>query len=59
MTMFSPKLWRDRQGATAIEYALLASLLSLALFSGLEKYYNALDGTYSLLINAVGSAEHD
>lgn len=51
------KLKADRRGATAIEYGLIASLISLALFAGLQKYYTALDGTYSTIISNVQSAQ--
>lgn len=44
------RLRGSKSGATAIEYALIASLVSLALFGGLSKYYGAINGTYNAVL---------
>lgn len=40
---------RNRRGATAIEYALIASLVFLALLGGLSAYNNAMTGKYKFI----------
>ncbi len=51
MKLVLKNFWHRTSGATAIEYALIASLISLALFSGLSNYYNALNETYNIVIS--------
>jgi pilus assembly protein Flp/PilA len=37
------KFWRDESGATAVEYGLIATFLSLAIVSGIGKVYGAIE----------------
>jgi pilus assembly protein Flp/PilA len=46
---------RDEAGATATEYALLASLIAVALVSGASALGNALGGHFSNVANQVPS----
>ena len=45
-------LWRDESGVTAIEYALLASLIAMAALAGIT----ALGGGVGRLWNKIGDA---
>ncbi|NRQ13034.1 Flp family type IVb pilin [Ensifer sesbaniae] len=45
------RLVRDESGATAIEYGLIAALISVALIAGASTLGNALDSTF----NGLGS----
>ncbi len=46
MTMFK-RFMSDRRGATAIEYALIASLISVALIGGATVIGTDLTGTFT------------
>ena len=46
MTFFK-KLARDEQGATAIEYGLIAALIAVALIGTLQALSGSLDGTFT------------
>ena len=41
------KLWRDRSGATAIEYGLLAALIAVVIIGVVAALGNTLKGTFS------------
>lgn len=43
----------DRRGATAIEYALVASLISVAAIVGFENLGSKVDGRYSAVEQAL------
>ncbi|MGN7807328.1 Flp family type IVb pilin [Ensifer sp. 22521] len=43
------RLMKDESGATAIEYGLIAALISVALIAGASTLGNALDDTFSKL----------
>lgn len=45
------RLWQDESGATAIEYALIAGSLSIAIILGVAAIGGKLDGIF----NTVGS----
>ncbi|SFV16307.1 Flp pilus assembly protein, pilin Flp [Methylobacterium sp. 174MFSha1.1] len=47
---------REQSGATAIEYALIAALIVLALMGALSVYGNTAGGLYSNLSNSVVTA---
>ncbi|MET7245564.1 Flp family type IVb pilin [Methylobacterium sp. EM32] len=47
---------REQSGATAIEYALIATLIFLALTSALAVYGSTAGGLYSNLSNSIGTA---
>lgn len=41
------RFWSDRRGATAIEYALIASLIGLTLIGGATVIGSELSGTFA------------
>jgi len=43
--------WKDERGATAIEYAVIASILSLAVVGGAFSIGQTLDGIFSDVSN--------
>jgi pilus assembly protein Flp/PilA len=45
----------DKRGATAIEYGLLAALISVALIAGLGTFGNSLQATFNTIGNNVTS----
>jgi pilus assembly protein Flp/PilA len=47
---------KDKKGATAIEYALLAALLSVAIIGGLKAVGATLSSTYATVNTALASA---
>ena len=44
---FFNKLARDEQGATAIEYGLIAALIAVAAIAAMQGLGNQLDATFS------------
>ena len=44
---FFNKLARDEQGATAIEYGLIAALIAVAAITAMQSLGNSLDGTFT------------
>ena len=53
---FVSRLARDKSGVAAIEYALLASLIAIALISGAENLGNVLGKAWDDVATAVSSA---
>jgi len=49
---------RDRSGATAIEYALIAGMIFLALTTALSIYGGSAGSLYGNLSNRVGEVMH-
>ena len=47
-------LWKDRSGATAIEYGLLAALISVAMIAGIGAIGNNLQNVFTTVANQVG-----
>lgn len=47
MTTRLARFIRDRRGATAIEYGLIAALISVGLLVGLQNYYEALQALFA------------
>jgi pilus assembly protein Flp/PilA len=47
---------KDESGATAIEYGLIAALLSVAIIGTLTALGTSLDGTYTAILNAITGA---
>jgi pilus assembly protein Flp/PilA len=47
---------KDESGATAIEYGLIAALLSVAIIATLQLLGGALDTTYNAILTAITSA---
>ena len=56
MTKMIQKFFKDESGATAIEYGLIAALISVALITGATALGNAIDGKFSSIANTVNSA---
>lgn len=52
----SKSLLSDEQGATAIEYGLIASLVAIIIVSGLLVLANSMDTMYSSIEGTVGGA---
>lgn len=46
MTLIN-RIWRDRSGATAIEYALICALIALAAITAMQGIGEQLDTTFS------------
>ena len=44
---FINKLFRDEQGATAIEYGLIAALIAIAAITAMQSLGNELEDTFS------------
>lgn len=51
--------WRDQSGATAIEYALIASLIAVAAASSISALGNNVETHYEEIETAVGYAQKD
>jgi pilus assembly protein Flp/PilA len=49
--------FKDRRGATAVEYGLLVTLISIGLLSGLEVFGNGLTDVFSKIDNAYAGAQ--
>lgn len=47
MTKIFARFFKDESGATAIEYGLIAALISVALIAGAQTLGNSLDTTFS------------
>lgn len=47
MTKIFARFFKDESGATAIEYGLIAALISVALITGASTLGNSLDTTFS------------
>jgi pilus assembly protein Flp/PilA len=47
------RLLKTTSGSTAIEYGLIAALVSVALISGLGAFYGNLNNTFSMLGSAM------
>ncbi len=46
MKQFIAKWWNDEDGATAIEYALIAGIISIVIVASVVIISGALQGTY-------------
>ncbi|MDX6749559.1 Flp family type IVb pilin [Geminicoccaceae bacterium 1502E] len=55
MTMFR-KLWQDESGATAIEYGLIAALISVAIIATLQALQGSLETTFNDIKAALDTA---
>ena len=53
MRAFAQKLLRDETGATAIEYALMASLIAVVIITAVTTLGTNLRGTYNNIANGV------
>ena len=53
---FIGKLVRNQEGATAIEYGLMAALIGTALITSMNGMGNSLKGTFNTTSSAMSSA---
>ena len=53
MNMIIKKLIKSQDGATAIEYGLLCSIIGVALLSGLGAFSNALNNQFTYLSSII------
>lgn len=56
MMGFLRSLWHDREAATAVEYALLAVLVSMAALSAIGMLGNALSNVFVAVANDMSNA---
>ncbi|MBB4101708.1 Flp family type IVb pilin [Allorhizobium borbori] len=56
MTKIFAKFLKDESGATAIEYGLIAALISVALITGATTLGNTLNNTFSAISGKMNSA---
>jgi pilus assembly protein Flp/PilA len=53
---FFTKLLRDEQGATAIEYGLIAALIAVAAITAMQSLGNELNTTFSTVSGTLSDA---
>jgi pilus assembly protein Flp/PilA len=53
---FFNKLLRDEQGATAIEYGLIAALIAVAAIAAMQSLGNELEATFSTVSSTLSAA---
>jgi pilus assembly protein Flp/PilA len=53
---FFTKLLRDEQGATAIEYGLIAALIAVAAITAMQSLGNELSTTFNTVSSKLGSS---
>ena len=46
-------LWKDEKGATAIEYGLIAGLISITIYAGLSAFGVGVNDLFNLISNTV------
>ncbi|WP_457581830.1 Flp family type IVb pilin [Ensifer canadensis] len=51
------RLMKDESGATAIEYGLIAALISVALIGGATQLGNVLNGQFTFLADQVSGSQ--
>ena len=51
------KLMKNEQGATAIEYTLIASLIAVAAITAMGSLGNSLSNTFALVSGDMGKAQ--
>ena len=56
MTKIFARLMKDESGATAIEYGLIAALISVALITGATALGDSLNNTFNNLSTKMGTA---
>ena len=56
---FFNKLLRDEQGATAIEYGLIAALIAVAAITAMQSLGNELDATFTNVSGCLSAANAD
>ena len=58
MTKFFQAFLKDESGATAIEYGLIAALISVALITGATALGDALDAKFSSIATTISTASN-
>ncbi|MHA7969356.1 Flp family type IVb pilin [Rhizobium terricola] len=58
MTKIFARFLKDESGATAIEYGLIAALISVALITGASTLGNSLDNKFSGLATTLDNASN-
>ncbi|MAY61506.1 MAG: Flp family type IVb pilin [Rhizobiales bacterium] len=58
MTKLIARFAKDESGATAIEYGLIAALISVALITGATTLGNSLSNTFNAISTEMNSAEN-
>lgn len=53
------KFWRDEEGATAIEYGLIAALIAIAAIAGMDALGGGLDGIFNQVAEKLGVAKKE
>jgi pilus assembly protein Flp/PilA len=53
---FFTKLLRDEQGATAIEYGLIAALIAVAAIAAMQSLGTELSGTFNRVASTLSAA---
>jgi pilus assembly protein Flp/PilA len=56
MTMLLSRLLRDESGATAIEYGLIAALISVVIISAVTLVGSKLSGVFNSIATALSTA---
>jgi pilus assembly protein Flp/PilA len=56
LRMILSKLWRDDEGATMVEYALMTSLIAIAAFSGAAYFGSATQQLYQNILVSIVAA---
>lgn len=51
------KFWRDEEGATAIEYGLIAALIAIAAIAGMDALGGGLDGIFGRIAAIITSGD--
>ena len=54
--MIVRKLLKDKKGATAIEYGLIAAIMAVALISGVGAFGKALNNQFVFIADTIDSA---
>jgi len=49
------KFWKDEEGATAIEYALIAGLIAVAIIGALSTLGGQINGIFTKISNELGN----
>lgn len=51
------QFWHDEQGATAIEYGLIAGLIAVVIISALTALGTNIEGVFKSISDAIGSSD--
>ena len=54
MRSFMLKLWKDEEGPTAVEYALMLVLVALAIAAALPNFSQTVAGVFSTMATTLG-----